>query len=51
MKQRTEARRIINAMVLDLVAINGETGNVAACTLCEIQDDLYRIVDSLIWGG
>lgn len=47
----TNTINTMTGMWKDLVAINGETGNVAAYTLCEIQDDLYRIVDSLIWGG
>lgn len=38
-------------MVSDLAAINRETGNAAAYTLCLLQADLNRIADALVWGS
>lgn len=38
-------------MYTDLVWINRHTGNVAALTLCDLQADLNRIADGLVWGS
>lgn len=38
-------------MYRDLCRINAESGNVAAMTLCGIQDDINRCADGLVWGS
>ena len=50
MVMKTKLLEELNRMAFDLVKINRETGNVAALVLCDIQADLNRIADGLVWG-
>jgi hypothetical protein len=51
MKTATTDIEVLTGMYMDILAINRATGNVAALTLCDLQADLCRIADGLVWGG